>query len=290
MQDVWIDDGRTLTDHPLGMAADSLDDIERVSIASENRLRQLTRSVEDKDGELRGFGLDASHPSVIQQQTIVDGLLSLRHQAELYLKRAVRKHPLARWIKDSRGVGEQQAARLLAAIGDPYIRPEMVKPDGTIIPRGPRTVSALWKYCGLHVEFPGLGPDGAHLTSAGEGGDSGQSTSEAQWIGAGVAPKRRKGQVANWNPVAKMRAYLIATSCLKQLVKPCTSPDEDSGGHVDNCKCSVYRLKYDQRRACTRKTHPDWTPLHSHNDALRVASKEILKDLWCAGRQYHLAN
>jgi hypothetical protein len=67
-----------------------------------------------------------------------------------------------------------------------------------------------------------------------------------------------------------MRAYLIATSCIKQARSP-------------------YRAVYDNRRAHTATTHPDWTAGHSHNDALRIVSKAILKDLWLAARDLHQA-
>jgi hypothetical protein len=54
------------------------------------------------------------------------------------------------------------------------------------------------------------------------------------------------------------------------------------------CTCSPYRVVYDRRRAHTAKTRPDWTDGHHHNDALRVASKEVLKQLWRAARDWHL--
>jgi len=56
---------------------------------------------------------------------------------------------------------------------------------------------------------------------------------------------------------------------------------------VPACACSPYRVVYDTRRAHTAVTHPEWTDGHSHNDALRIAAKEVLKDLWRAARDYH---
>lgn len=41
-----------------------------------------------------------------------------------------------------------------------------------------------------------------------------------------------------------------------------------------------YRLLYEQRRAHTATTHPEWTAGHSHNDALRIVGKQLLADLW----------
>lgn len=44
----------------------------------------------------------------------------------------------------------------------------------------------------------------------------------------------------------------------------------------------IYRVIYDKRRAHTATTHADWTKAHSHNDALRIMTKQLLADLWCA--------
>jgi hypothetical protein len=256
-----------LYDPAVDSMAASLDDLEKTWVAAGNRLRQMTRVGFDKDGKLRGFGLHPSHPNVVTQQAIVDGMAELLQTAEKHLKSAVAPHPLYPWAKSVRGVGDKQFARLLGAVGDPYIRPSQTREDGTVVPTGPRTVSALWRYCGLD---PVVGEDG---TSA--------------------IRRRAKGQKAAWNHKAKMRVHLIAASCLKQLVKPCAVLDEGDDEsprvveHVDGCKCSPYRVVYDKRRAHTATTHPEWPPIRSHNDGLTVAKKEILKDLWCAARDFH---
>lgn len=251
-----------LADPLLYLAAVSLDDLERTRIAAENRLRQLTRNTADADGEERGFGLTADNPQVRVQQTIVDGLAALEHGAELALKRRLRAHPLHGWIKVTVGVGEKQAARLLAAVGDPYWN--------TLHDR-PRTVSELWAYAGYKV-IPAAHVADVAQESHGSGdqsdGDPGQVVDSTQLLVAGVAVRRKKGQRANWSSDAKMRAYLIAESCIKQTRSP-------------------YRAVYDQRRAHTAVTRPDWTAGHSHNDALRIVAKAVLKDLWRAARDVH---
>ena len=128
-----------LADPLLALAADVLDDLERVRIANENRLRQLTRDETDADGEERGFGLTVDHPDVKRLAALVDSLVKAEHDAELNLKRQLRKHPLGPWVKAQRGVGEKQAARLLAAVGDPYWND---------LHDRPRLVSELWSYSG----------------------------------------------------------------------------------------------------------------------------------------------
>lgn len=128
-----------LTDPLLALAADVLDDLERVRIANENRLRQLTRDVTDADGEDRGFGLTVDHPDVARLSAIVDTLAAAEHDATLQLQRTLRRHPLGPWVREARGIGEKQGARLIAAIGDPYWND---------LHDRPRLVSELWSYCG----------------------------------------------------------------------------------------------------------------------------------------------
>jgi len=267
--------GPSLLDPALSFAADILDDLERVHTANANRLRD-------------GLGLPPGHPDLAWLAAMVEMLKKAEHKAVLNLQRKMRKHPLGAWCKAQRGIGERQGARLLAAIGDPYIRPEILNEDGSIRSKeGPRTVSALWAYCGLHV----LSVD-QRITDAHDGcvdgdqhGDPGQCTADAHTPSAGVAAKRRKGVRSNWSSVAKMRAYLVAKSCVRQKLDPRCEGGQDHV--VPACACSPYRIVYDARRAHTVVTHPEWTPLHALNDALRVTSKEILKDLWRAARDYH---
>lgn len=168
--------GPSLADPFLALAADVLDDAERNRIANENRLRQLTRSETDADGEERGFGLDLTHPDVARLAVIVDMLAKVEHQSTLDLQRMMRNHPLGPWIKAQKGIGDKQGARLLAVIGDPSRFP-----DGT-----PRTVSQLWSYCGH--------------------GDPTRKRRKGM---------TQADLFALGNPVAKSRLWLISTACLK---------------------------------------------------------------------------
>lgn len=231
----------SLADPTLFLLAAVLDDLERTRLANESRLRQLTLTGADKDGIERGFGLDERHPDVGRLAGLVAAIAQLEHDAILNLRRRVRAHPLGPWINAQVGVGEKQAARLLAATGDPYW-------NG--LHDRPRTVSELWAYCGLHVCDPG------------------QVEGVNQANPAGVAARRRRGQSSNWSGNAKMRAYLIAASCVKQRRSP-------------------FRTDYDSRRAWTAVTHPEWTPGHSHNDAIRITAKAILREMWREARHIH---
>lgn len=279
-----------LDDPFLKMAADVLDDLERVRVANENRLRQLTRTATDADGEDRGFGLDERHPDVARLSALVDALRQAEHDAELQLGRTMRRHPLYPWVKATVGIGIKQGARLLAAIGDPYIRPELIRKDGTVEPSRPRRVSELWAYTGYHVLRSGQSGDDnqSALAGAAGGDDPGHRASEAHTRGAGVAPTPRRGQRCNWSTSAKMRAFLIAESCVKQTASP-------------------YRVVYDEGRVkyadavhatecrrCGPSGHPAaaGSPLsagHQHARALRLVAKRVLRDLWRESRALHQA-
>jgi len=166
-----------IADGLLMLTAKSLDGIEDLRIATENRIRQLTRDVEDSDGEVRGLGLSEMSPEVQAAKATLEGLVELEKLTTKELQRRIRKHPLYSWVKTQKGVGEKQAARLLASLGDPYWN--------TLYNR-PRTVSELWSYCGY----------AAHN---------------------GEIQRRKKGQKSNWNSEVKMRTYLISTSCIKKM-------------------------------------------------------------------------
>lgn len=267
----------SLADPTLALAADVLDDLERTRIANENRLRQLTRDEPDEDGEIRGFGLTEDHPDVARLANIVDGLTKLEHEATLNLARAMRKHQLGPWVKGQKGVGEKQAARLLAAIGDPY---------WNYLHDRPRTVSELWAYCGLHTLPAGRTRADTHSTRASGGNVPSSDQTPSDSHGLNVAARRKKGQRANWSTTAKMRAWNIAGSMLK-------------AGNRD---------VYDKRKAATEgRTHATecvrcgpsgkpaqpgtpWSDAHRHADALRIVSKWLLKELWRAARDIHLGH
>lgn len=130
-----------LDDPRLALAAEVLDDLEKVKNANLNRIRTLTRplGVVDKDGDSRGWGLSPDDPLVELIAASVETFVQAEEQAEDDLKAMLRVHPLGPWVARQKGIGDKQAARLLAAIGDPY---------WNTLHNRPRTVSELWAYCG----------------------------------------------------------------------------------------------------------------------------------------------
>lgn len=312
------EDAMTITPWPedvladIGSCAITLDDIEQVRIALENRLRLFIkpRDQADKDGKERGYGWTITAPPVANlamqvarmrcDSTVVIEALGDKpsksvgccqeHDAERNLTRALRAHPLGPWVKTQKGIGEKQGARLLGVLGDPYLRPPMKTADGGIEPMRPRTVSELWAYSGLHV---------------------------VETESGGLAPRRQKGQRANWSSAARTKAILVAMSCVKQRDAACGEFQQETPYlHVPGCGCSTYRLVYDRARAnvadrvhhsecrnrsritpngCGTREHPEWgapgspwRPGHQQQHAIRVVAKEILKGLFNEAARIHL--
>jgi hypothetical protein len=261
----------------LGISADILDDIERTRIANENRLRQLTRTAADTDGEERGFGLDKSHPAVHDLTQLVAALLAAEKVATRNLERVMRGHLLGPWVKAQRGVGDKQAARLLAVIGDPY---------WNTLHNRPRTVSELWAYCGLHTLPVGQTLGDTHSSPADEGttpasGDHGCSDTHALT----VAARRAKGQRANWSSSAKSRAWGIAGSMLKAGNREVYDKRRNAtDGHTHAHLC----VRCGPKGKPAQPSSP-WSAAHQHADALRIVSKDVLRLLWLESKRLHAA-
>lgn len=121
----------------LGILADKLDDLERVRIANENRLRSLH--------QVKGL---AGTEAEAELAALTDVLVGLEKEATKSLERTMRKHPLGPWVKQTVGLGDKQVARLLASVGDLTVRP-VKDEEGNLIGWAPRRVSDLRSYCGL---------------------------------------------------------------------------------------------------------------------------------------------
>lgn len=248
--------GPILVNHTLQMCAEVVDDLEKVKIANENRLRTLTM-----DGE-HGHGMSIDHPDVKRLADIVAALSAAEHQAVLNLQRVMRKHPLGTFVKNSKGIGEKQAARLLASIRDPYWND---------LHNRPRKLRELYRFCGMDVVN----------TSAQLDADS-----QAP-CGAGVAPSKQRGERVHWSPDARMRLWLIASQCVMV-------------GHGGPYR-AVYdegRAKYadavhsTECKRCGPKGKPalEGSPLsaaHQHARAIRLICKAILSDLWHESKRIH---
>lgn len=223
---------RRVADATLSMWADAVDRLESARKASQNQLQSLL-----------GMGALPGLPGMDELETHLGALLHLEASAVRSLERAMKVHPLGPWVARSVGIGEKQAARLLAALGDPAQR---------------SNPSQLVAFCGLNPIVPGgqglndahmgtvvgddpsasraQGPHGTQQVVGAAGSDlSGdQTTADSQSGGApadghpgdkrqcelhvppvaGVARTRRRGQRSNWSSKAKSRLWLVAKQCV----------------------------------------------------------------------------
>jgi hypothetical protein len=230
-----------------------LDGMELTRIQVGNRALVATRTEPDKDGIVRGLGLPPEAPLVAMIIQTRDGMEALEEVLEKELVRQVKRHPLASWIDERRGLGWKTTGRLLGTIGDPYLR-SVVLEDGTWS-QAPRSVGQLWAYCGMDVR-------------------------------EGAAPVRRKGVKSNWNANARKCLYNIATAQRYGMANH-YRPVYDAA--KERAKESVHRFECVR---CGPSGHPaaPGSPLggmHAEARALRAISKTVLKEMWRQSRLLH---
>lgn len=223
-----------------------------------NQLEELRIADENRIRSIVQAG-DAREALVESLMSVNTGIKDLEQQSILELKRSMRRLPgVGEWVKNTPGLGEKTVGRLIGAIGNPAFNFASQR-----LRRGP---AELWAYCGLHVID-------------------------------GKAPRRQRGQQANWSTEAKTRAFLVAEGCVKAV------GGETKSGAVK--QRSPYRDVYDAARAkhegavhkheCVR-CGPSGKPAqpgseisdgHAHARAMREVMKAILRDLFVICKHEH---
>lgn len=237
----------------LAFLAATLDDLENLRKAQENRYRSLTTTGVSEKGHEWGFGLPKTSPLVLDAEVLVDGIAAVEKKAVAHLEDSMRKHPLGPWVKAQVGIGDKQAARLLAAIGDPYWNTLYGKP---------RTVSELWSYCGL---------------APGQRRAKGQ---KANWS----AEAKMRAWVC-------IQSCMLLNGVPDKNGRPrALSPYRVI---IDERRAwTAGRLHSDPCPRCGPKGKPaaagsPWSPAHSLADGVRIACKTLLRDLWLEARRIH---
>jgi hypothetical protein len=128
----------------------------------------------------------------------------------------------------------------------------------------------------------------------GEAGDlSNYETKERLWKRLGLAvidgirQQRRtnvdEAAAHGYSPKRRAEIYSAVSESLLKWQRSAADPETGEPGKAKG----YYGEIYGKRRDHTAVTHPDWTKKHSHNDAMRIMTKELLADLW---REWRMAN
>jgi hypothetical protein len=247
--------------HDLGISAKLLNEIEDQRKRNSNRRNMLTRSVADSDGEVRGFGMREDSPTVKMLDEHLAELADQEARMTQRLEAAMKRHPLAGWIKVQRGLGLKQLGRLLAVLEDPSWHP---------VEERPRTLAELNSFCGLVPGYRrqrGVPADEAH----------------------------------QWSAEAKMRLFLISESSVKQRDTHCRDAGEhvetcrcgpyrlvyeQRRAFTADKVHSVVCVRCGPSGSPAQPGSP-WPLAHQHGDALRYVGKRILRDLWREARRVH---
>lgn len=276
--------------HHLRILGDTLDDLMRVRIAIDNRVRHAA--------------IEA-----IPVEQYLAGLRETEAKMSLALRRAFRETApaVAAWTKATPGLGDVLMSRLLGAIGDPlHAQPYTLMPDA---PDG-------------HECDPLRCGNGRHLVALEPFARTPRQL--CAYVGWGdPANRRRAGMTADdamslGNQRAKALVWNLAAACMKlpgpgapkdewltdwqppendpqpsdespailpTAEGPLPTDDEPSNRSTATVPAarrrSPYRDAYIASRRRTQTTHgDDWNPGHHHNAAIRYTAKAIVIDLW----------
>ncbi len=226
--------------------ADALDDLERIRIATENRLRSLIAVPLNDDDSAKNLGGTREARTM---QHVAETLADLERRAILDLERAMRAHSLGPWVKRTVGVGEKQGARLLAAIGDPAAR---------------AMPSQLWQYCGhgapskLHKGVKTFWNPTAKM--------------RLHLVAESCMKHRTSPYRAVYDEAREAaKGNLHTAVCMNQIPPVAGKPNGSNGcGTRANPELGAIGSP--------------WRDGHKHNHALRMVGKAILKDLWLEAR------
>jgi len=181
-------------------------------------------------------------PKILEETA--KGLERLEKAIYAKLYEYVKEDPLWKYyLSGVRGIGAVLAAYLI----------------GEAHPSRFDSVSALWKYFGLHVKHV--------CPNCGYEQDPQGICPKCKVPLVGVAPKRRAGKKTEFNPFARTMAWRLATSFIRQ------------GG--------VYRAIYEMfaEAELAKAQREGITRLHAMNRARRKLAKLFLSHYWEAGRR-----
>jgi hypothetical protein len=178
-------------------------------------------------------------------------LILNRKHVEKHMRLLASRLPVFKWADSIRGFGALGLAVIVGEAGNLSKYPEPPEP-GKPRPAG-TGVAKLWKRLGL-APYKG----------------------KAMSCWPAKALTKEEWKEAKYNPHRLAEVF----SCV-------TSPLLKNQGGTKGREKGPYRKIYDDRRAKTADelAHPDWTKKHSNNDAMRIMTKCLIRDLWVKWRE-----
>ena len=185
----------------------------------------------------------------------IDAFNKEKHNYELRMEALSKQLPAHNWVKQpsQRGFGTLFLAIVIGETGDLFNYANPAK---------------VWRRLGCAPwQFDGKTQMGATWKS-GRGG----KLSAEEWQKFGYSPRRRS------------IAYLIGEGIVKQ--NGAARTDEDDGVDDTDCcidlrPCGPYRARYDAAKVKIKESHPDYSDLRCHRHGMLLATKLLLKNLWC---------
>lgn len=308
-----VRDHDPLVPEALRLASDSLDDIETLRIAVNNRYKQATgdQKKKDEDAPDRTLNLSEDDPLVQMLKKTLDDLKASDSGATKELCRQIKGTIFGSWLEAYPGLGAKSLARLLGPLGDPYLRTvieyaeddtERKKPLGKHYE--PRTLRQLWAYAGLATDEHGQAKRRT----------KGMSQAESFALGNPMLRKRafiisesiqKKGVSKTDDLIAEEKALEEAKEQARKAKKPL--PKTPSGPYDLERRfpaTSHGKVYLDRREQTAERRHATrcvrcgtpgspaepgslWKNSHQHADALRMIAKQVLKELWMLAREHH---
>lgn len=205
----------------------------------------LIKQVADGNGD---------HPlQVVIQTTLVgiDAFNSMKAALEKGMEKLAGQLPVAAWVErpEQRGFGLLFLAIVIGETGDlaGYANPGKV---------WRRMGCAPWTFDGE-----------THMGATWRAGKEGKLPA-SEWEAFGYSPRRRS------------IAFLIGEGIVKQNFVRGSGTGE-APGETEVPTAGTYRARYDQAKARAHEVHGDWSDLRCHRHGMLLATKRLLRELWC---------